>query len=116
MQKRKLKKKKTKDADRRSREAKSTSRKKAPKDKREAIVKEDWFKYCFEKFVDSANADLKKALKKIDNNKKLTPEQKQAKKDEELKKSTENYKQRFNELIQMKDQYKGFYERIKNFK
>ena len=55
-------------------------------------------------------------MKKIDNNKKLTPEQKQAKKDEELKKSTENYKQRFNELIQMKDQYKGFYERIKNFK
>jgi len=53
-------------------------------------------------------------LKKIENNKKLTPEAKQAKIDEEFEKSYEFDNERINYFIENRDLFKNVYENRDN--
>ena len=76
------------------------------------IAKEKWFQFYFKKSFSYGDKDLNIAMKKIDNDKKLTSAEKEAKKKAKQIEVIYQYKDRVNDLLKNKEEYKANYQKI----
>ena len=76
------------------------------------ITKEKWFQFYFKKSLGAGSKDVNNALKKIDNDKKLTSAEKEAKKKDKQVNDIYHYKDRVDDLINNKEEYKANYQKI----
>ena len=76
------------------------------------ITKATSFQFYFKKSFGSGSKDLNIAMKKIDNDKKLTSAEKEAKKKAKQIEVIYQYKDRVNDLLNNKEEYKANYQKI----
>ena len=76
------------------------------------ITKEKWFQFYFKKSLGAVSKDVTNELKKIDNDKKLTSAEKEAKKKAKQVNAIYHYKDTVNDLLNNKEEYKANYQKI----
>ena len=76
------------------------------------ITKEKWFQFYFKKSLGAGSKYVNNELKKIDNDKKLTSAEKEAKKKDKQVNAIYHYKDTVNDLINNKEEYKANYQKI----
>ena len=76
------------------------------------ITKEKWFQFYFKKSLGAGRIDMSNALKKIDNDKKLTSAEKEAKKKAQQVEAIYQYKDTVNDLLKNKEEYKTNYQKV----